>query len=170
MPRRPIQSLRSFCLVALTGAGLAACFIEPDEPPGWRAACAGDAECPGDGESCIDGLCQYPCTTATFADDCPSGGNYTTCFNGVCATMCDPENPGCSEPQSCQTLEIPPEFAELGVQDFSVCGLLCSDARPCPGAEQCFDGVCIDPNGLGGTETGTETGDESGTESETSGG
>lgn len=105
-----------------------------------------------------------PCTAATFEDDCPSSGNYTACFNGVCASACNVDDDACPAPQSCQSIEIPPEFEEFGIESFAVCGIACSDARPCPTGELCIEGACADPGGFTGSGSDS-TGDSSTSES-----
>jgi hypothetical protein len=136
------------------------CFIEPGEPPGFRYDCSSDDECV-EGEKCIASLCQLPCTTATFAEDCPQDGSSLACFNGVCASSCDAEaNPDpCPGATSCMAFDL----SEFGQDDVAICGQSCADADapPCPGAEICLEGVCIDPT-AGDTTAGGESGGTTG--------
>jgi hypothetical protein len=130
------------------------CFIEPGEPPAFRADCSSDGECK-DGEACIASLCQVPCSTATFEEDCGGDGNYVTCFNGVCASTCDAEaesNP-CPGAQECIGFDL----SEFGASDIAICGQSCdaAGAPPCPEGETCLEGVCLD---LSGGDTGTDAG------------
>lgn len=147
------------------GLSLGACFIEPSEPPAFRAACDAASDC-ADGDSCIDGLCQRECTLATFEEDC-EGGNYLLCLNGVCTSLCDPSaDSACPDPQSCLGFELPPETAQsFGASSLNVCGISCDDAtRPCAEGELCFEGICIDPSSsTTGTDAGTDGTGETGT-------
>lgn len=59
-------------------------------------------------QTCMNGLCEYPCDISNGSGDCPSGKGYNFCFNGACATACgyDPErfpdpDATCSDPQDC---------------------------------------------------------------------
>lgn len=57
-------------------------------------------------QTCINGLCEYPCEITAAA--CPAEKGYNLCLNGACATACgqDPErypdpDSTCSSPQRC---------------------------------------------------------------------
>ncbi|MBA3544972.1 MAG: hypothetical protein H0T76_00665 [Nannocystis sp.] len=120
-------------------------------------------------QTCVADLCEYSCTLATFATDCPETEGFQFCLNNVCATICgagDPaeydikDNDGfCTSPQTC----IP--FGEGGVdlgqfgalsgalsQGFSrlpegagLCGTRCDarDAQPCAPGEYCGGALCL---------------------------
>ncbi len=171
-----LSAPRKLALSALFGLFAPACFIEPTAPAAFRADCSAEGDCL-DGESCIAGLCQIPCSLSTFATDCPQDGTYFACFNGVCASSCssDGETDSCPGAQSCIEFDLSglggdgdgdseadSGFgASAGDPSFSVCGQPCDDpgAPPCPGEEVCLQGFCID---LGGDDTG-----DSGTDGET---
>ncbi len=121
-------------LVALTAS---ACYSERLPPTTFRHTCGGDGDC-GDDESCISGLCQVPCTTATSLEDCGApgqGSTYLGCINGVCSSICDPGSTNCPGQQSCATLP--------GEESAGVCMEECS-ADSCPDGEICIEGFCAE--------------------------
>lgn len=153
MPRWTRQL--GLALAALAGVA-AACFVEVGEPPAVRFACGSAADCL-DGEDCIDGLCQTPCTTATFSDDCPS--DAAACINGVCADLCDPTvSDACTAPHECLSLGGGDGGDGFGGQSVGLCGTLCTEGS-CPDGEACFEGYCLttcdpaDPDSCGEGET-----------------
>jgi hypothetical protein len=148
---------RASALIATFALAAAACFIEPSPAGSFRYQCASNDEC-SDGDSCISGLCQRPCTFATASEDCPFDDGYATCFNGACASTCDTADDTCPSPLSCQTFEVPDgvDLSEFGISGFEegvgVCGARCTDDADCPDVESCFEGICVD---LSGGVTGT---------------
>lgn len=166
--------------VVLLGALLAGCFSKPPPPPGFRTTCAEDGEC-ADGEECVQGLCQIPCSSADPDRACPDGAGV--CFNGACSDICLLEDSRCSDPMEC--LEFPVEANEFtGLSEGSgICGILCDESDPstCPEGELCVLGFCVDPGSLStggdsdgpgdgsgtgpdGTGTGSDTGDSGDTD------
>jgi hypothetical protein len=138
MPRLLHFSLAGFLLAALSASG---CYSERLPPPTFRHACGGDADC-GDGESCLSGLCQVPCTMATATEDCGlsmQGGAYLACINGACSSACNLSDDPCPGAQTCT--EIPVLSEQLGA---GLCMEMCSPSDPdsCPDGEACFDGFC----------------------------
>lgn len=140
-------------LALLAGfAGAASCYSDRLPPPTFRYVCDTTADC-NEGESCIDGLCQIPCTLATFADDCPPEGSYSLCFNGVCSHVCELAGGLCAAGQTC----IDPGFDLAGLfgdggggggggsdeeLTLGICGETC-DADSCPMGEACLEGFCF---------------------------
>ncbi len=153
MPRwfRPIG------LALAAAMGLAgACFVELGEPPTVRFACGSAADCL-EGEACIEGLCQPPCTLATFSDACPP--DAAACINGVCASVCDPTvSNACTAPQECLTIDTGSGSGDFGGTSIGLCGTLCTEDS-CPEGEGCFEGFCLttcdaaDPDSCGEGET-----------------
>ncbi len=140
-------------LLAAFSLSASACYSERLPPPTFRHSCGGDGEC-GEGESCVSGLCQVPCTLATSLEDCGQpgqGSSYFGCLNGVCSSLCDPGNDICPGEQSCAT--IPGEDESLGV-----CIAECTEDS-CPDGEICIEGFCAqacdptDPMSCGDGET-----------------
>ena len=126
---------------SLLGGGLLAwgCFIEIPPPPASRYLCDTIEDCT-EGEVCASGLCQVPCTSATFAIDCDQSEGYAACFNGYCAHLCEVENSDCTNPQECLSLGI-----SLNVEGATsgVCGIVCTPDA-CPDGETCAPGgVCL---------------------------
>jgi hypothetical protein len=131
-------------------AGAASCYSDRLPPPTFRHVCNGDNDCI-EGEQCIDGLCQVPCTQATFSDDCPEGGGYAMCFNGVCSHVCQLPGGPCAAGQEC--LDLGFDLAALGGgggglfggsdsdTPLGVCGRPCEDG--CPTGEVCLQGFCV---------------------------
>ena len=39
-------------------------------------------------QSCMSGLCEYPCDIFTYRLDCPSSEGFQFCLNGACASLC----------------------------------------------------------------------------------
>ncbi|MCR9161743.1 MAG: hypothetical protein ACE37F_36225 [Nannocystaceae bacterium] len=120
-------------LLAAFSLGASACYSERLPPPTFRHSCAQDQEC-GDGESCISGLCQVECTLATAADDCGSpgmGSTYFGCLNGVCSSICNPDDDVCPGSQTCATIP--------GAEDFGgACVESCTEGS-CPAGEVCVE-------------------------------
>ena len=135
-------------LAVVFGIGLAAgCYSERATPPTYRYPCSSSDQCPED-ESCIDGLCQIPCTTATFEDDCPQNGSYLACFNGVCAGGCDVAQTRCPGDLECIDLGLDVSGGGFigGGSDatIGVCGRMCEPGTTsCPDGEVCLQGFCV---------------------------
>jgi hypothetical protein len=127
-------------MLLLVGGALAwGCFIEITPPPAARYTCDSDAECDDD-EVCASGLCQVPCTMATFNSDCDQSKGYAACFNGYCAHLCEVEASECTSPQVCLSLGI---SLNLEGATSGVCGIDCG-ASGCPEGEACTaGGVCL---------------------------
>ena len=127
--------IASSCLVAaLVFAG--GCFSERLAPPTFRHTCANEDEC-ADGEACMSGLCQVPCTVASAAMDCPSQPQgYVGCINGACANACE-FGSSCPGEQSCNELPGLTELLEAGV-----CAELC-EPGDCADEEVCVAGFCV---------------------------
>ena len=137
--------------LGLGGAGAGACYSERLPPPTYRYACSSDGDC-DDEEECRDGLCETPCTIATFEDDCGSG--FAFCFNGACSNTCEVDGDVCPGSQECVSL------AEFGIDlgggggspfgggsssELGLCGRMCEGdgAGLCPEGEACFEGFCV---------------------------
>ncbi len=136
----PLTTLRVVVTSLLVGSASSwGCFIEIPPPPASRYLCDTIAEC-ADGEVCASGLCQVPCTTATFTVDCDQSEGYAACFNGYCAHLCEVENSDCTSPQQCISLGV-----SLNVEGVisGVCGVDCA-TNGCPDGETCAPGgVCL---------------------------
>lgn len=202
--------------IAAFALGLVAgCFRQAPLPPDFRYQCESDDDCvtylgddgepllDADGdpykERCINGLCQYPCGGSILDllsqgsdNGCPPNESYT-CFNGLCANLCDASKDPttCSSPQKCLELATLDALVAIdGVDAYleksftiehpGICGLTCEDPDfgGCPDGQICTGGVCIDLSGFGttgttggtggtGTDSGTSTG---GTDTSTTGG
>lgn len=157
-------------LTALTATG---CYSERLSPSYFRNSCGSDGEC-GDGEACVSGLCQVPCTMATATEDCSlsgQGGSYLACINGVCASACNIDDDPCPGEQTCNEIPVLTEQLGAGIcmQECSAdscpdgeicvvgfCATACdpTDANACPEGEACELGVCL-PEEL--AETGGDT-------------
>lgn len=125
---------------ALLASGLATgCFTERLPPPAFRYACGSDTDC-GMGDRCISGLCQTPCSQATFAIACDTRA-HAACFNGTCASLCEiAEGAKCPSPQTCIDVglgALSPESA-----GFGICGTTCT-SDTCPEGESCLEGFCV---------------------------
>ena len=94
------------CMLPLT-----ACFVEPTAPASLRFECESATDCE-DGQQCLSGLCQLPCSTATSSVDCPAEEGYIGCVNGTCANLCQTQDDSCPAPQSC--LELPAGLLDTG--------------------------------------------------------
>lgn len=171
-PRTPWFLTLSTIIISIS------CFLEKELPPTFRFSCEEDAQCANiqdeNGqtmyvERCIDGLCQYPCTTSLLDEfsDCPPNRGLL-CFNGVCSNLCDPsaEPPPCSSPHACQALSIPEgldpmDFTDVDLSAFTsglgVCAIPCDANNPnsCPQGQACLDGVCLTLPNLGGMDGDT---------------
>lgn len=170
------------------GVGATGCFSPPPPPPGFRHSCGSDDQC-GSDETCVQGLCQLPCSSVDPELACPDGGGI--CFNGACSDVCQIDDAHCSAPMEC--IEVPDVgggggFGGAPTEGVGICGSLCDEADPetCPTGEVCILGFCLDPGSLTGGEdsdggsdgdpdAGTTTGDGSpttatGTGTGTSGG
>jgi hypothetical protein len=143
-----MRSLVTSVLAVLAGALLApSCYAERQPPPNFRYKCDSDGDCKS-GQSCMDGLCETPCTVETFADDCPNGELY--CLNGVCSSGCDLEKENaCPEEQQCADLGIDlggggGGFFGGGDADamIGVCMRPCTDTS-CGELSVCIEGFCV---------------------------
>lgn len=165
---RPSKDTPRAALTLLAALVTAGCYGERLPPPTFRFDCDSDKDC-NENESCRDGLCQIPCTSNTFDDDCPSGEGFAMCFNGVCSHLCPTDKDVCPPPQTC--LELSEEAASSsggmggmggGGEDmnYGICGVLCESVDDCPETEICMMGACIpvDDGDTGGDgSTGTDT-------------
>jgi hypothetical protein len=140
---RPLPVL----LAVLAGFAVAsACYSERQPPPTFRYACNSDADC-DNSERCMNSLCQVPCSQATAEDVCTSD-NHLLCFNGACATGCDPEDAdACPTAQQCVNLGIEVSQSGFGgggtTQFLGVCGIACTETS-CPTGEACLEGFCLE--------------------------
>jgi hypothetical protein len=145
--------MRQLTALALAFAVMASigCYAERLAPPAFRFSCDRDADC-REPEACIQGLCQIPCTQATFREDCPSVGSYALCFNGVCSNVCTVGAGHCPEPQECTTFPFDPPSGNGGPggaapppeDPIGICGVACSPGDgTCPEGEQCLQGFCV---------------------------
>jgi hypothetical protein len=142
-----MRPIFSSVLAVLAGAFVAsACYSEREPPPSFRYACDADGDC-ADGQSCIDGLCETPCTAETFAEVCIRG--EALCLNGVCSSTCDLAKDTCPSAQECFDLGIDlggggGGFLSSGSSDTAVgiCIRACS-ADSCADAETCIEGICV---------------------------
>lgn len=122
-----------------------ACYSERQPPPSFRYACDADGDC-ADGQSCIDGLCETPCTVATVADDCVNG--ELVCLNGVCSSGCEVGKNSCPPAQECADLGIDVSgsgsfFGGGGSgAAVGVCMRPCSDDS-CGDLAVCLEGFCV---------------------------
>lgn len=136
--------------LATAAAMTEGCFSERLAPPTFRFACGDDRDCEGP-EKCIDGLCQVPCSQATFAEDCAEGGTFALCLNGVCSSTCAIDEVECPGNQTCLDLGV--DLGQLaggggfggGSSDarIGVCGTPCEGDASCPSGEVCFTGFCV---------------------------
>lgn len=155
--------MRSHLLFLGLAFGLGACFGDTQQPSAYRFDCKSDGDCK-DPEQCIEGLCQIPCTFASFEDDCPAEQNFVSCFNGVCSNLCElDDGAACPGAQSCVEVPFDPGavgggFGGVDVSNLGVCGIKCTDGS-CPDGELCLEGICIP---LEGGETGGTGGDTTG--------
>jgi hypothetical protein len=141
-----MRPLVSSVLAILAGALLApSCYAERQAPPNFRYVCDTDGDCK-DGQSCMDGLCETPCTPDTFAEDCPNG--ELVCLNGVCSSGCDLEKENaCPEPQECADLGIDLGgggglFGSSSDAMVGVCMRPCTD-QSCGELSVCIEGFCV---------------------------
>jgi hypothetical protein len=137
--------------IACAVTASAGCFSDRLPPPTFRYSCSVDDDCT-EPEACIRGLCQIPCTQATFRDDCPSAGSYAACFNGVCSNVCTVGADHCTKPQSC--IELPLDLNGGGggpgggggstADEIGLCGVQCMPGDDvCPTGEVCLQGFCV---------------------------
>ena len=128
------------------------CFVDRAAPSTFRNTCNDDGEC-REGQACIRGLCEIPCTQKTSSEDCPFDDGYAACINGACASLCPlPEEGGkdpCPEPQTCVDLGI--DLGGGGASFFGgggdatptgVCTSPC-EGGDCPDGEVCLEGFCV---------------------------
>lgn len=183
-------------LLAAFSLSASACYSERLPPPTFRHSCGGDNEC-GDGESCVSGLCQIECTLATAAEDCGSlgmGSTFFGCLNGVCSSLCSPDNDVCPGEQSCAPIPGAEDFGGVCVEsctegscpdgevcvivpeeiggDVNFCATACDPADPmsCGEGEICILGVCA-PDDVVETAGEADTADTQGdTDGDTDGG
>lgn len=183
-PRRPAPRLgarieRGIGLGLVFGL-IAGCMTTVAVPPTFRFSCETDEDCavrtieredgedPAPEERCINGLCQYACTSSVLgqvdSDECPSEGNFYGCFNGTCAHTCDLEaDQQCPAPQTCIGFDIPDELLEqfgdipggVDLSNTGICGIKCDDEGDCPEGQLCAEGTCIDLADL--TNTGSDS-------------
>jgi hypothetical protein len=144
---RPLIRLVLACAVTAS----VACFSERLAPPTFRYRCTSDMDC-NEPEACIRGLCQIPCTQATFREDCPSAGSYAACFNGTCSNLCTIGEDHCPDPQTCIDLPIDTSAAGGGgpfggaqpTGPLGICGVECVPGDDvCPEGEACLQGFCV---------------------------
>lgn len=118
-------------------------------------------------QTCIAGLCEFPCTFATVSDACPPSSGFNFCFNGRCANVCgtealdkygfDSTDDYCTAPERCVPIEEgsiePALFSGQGStinvntlpDGAGFCGTRCdeNDAPPCPAGEYCAGALCL---------------------------
>ncbi len=124
-------------------------------------------------QSCVDGLCEYPCELATFQKDCPTTEGFVFCFNGNCANLCgnddatkygfESNDDYCSEPQGCIPIAvegldpavidtlIPRGSGQGGLnldglaEGAGFCGERCdaAGAPACPAGQYCTGALCL---------------------------
>ncbi len=101
-------------------------------------------------QTCMSGLCEYPCDLQTFKLDCPSGQGFQFCFNGACASLCgtddyakykfDSNDDFCASSQTCIPFDEsgldPDVLAPLGVGGGQGQGSFSIDSLP-TGAGMC---------------------------------
>lgn len=116
-------------------------------------------------QSCVAGLCEYPCQLATFQQDCPGTEGFVFCFNGNCANLCGNDDYNtygyasnddfCSAPQSCIPLDpsgIDPTLLDtlipksqsgqgLNLNSLAVGAGFCGERCDAPGAPACPPGL-----------------------------
>jgi hypothetical protein len=128
--------------------GHSGCFQQPAAPPAFRFSCGSADDCEA-GETCLEGLCQVPCTFGNAATTCFEDG-YLTCWNGGCASACPLGDDGaCPGSQTCIDLGLSGSSGGFGGGSSTavgICGTLCT-ADSCPAGEACFEGACLRPCG-----------------------
>lgn len=141
-----MRPIFSSVLAVLAGALVAsACYSEREPPPSFRYACDADGDC-AEGQSCIDGLCETPCTTENFAEVCVR--NELVCLNGVCSSGCDLAKDTCPASQECVDLGI--DLGNGGSSflggssdaEVGVCMRPCTEGS-CADAQVCIEGFCV---------------------------
>ncbi len=143
--------LRAALTFVAFGIGLSAgCYSERLPPPAYRYPCDSDLDC-DQGESCVLGLCEFRCSTATFETDCPSDGSYLACINGLCANGCEVGTDTCPDLTECIDLSAlgisvggsSNPFGGSSNTNVGVCGRMCEvGGDSCPGGEVCILGFC----------------------------
>lgn len=144
---RPIlSSLFAVLVGVLVGS---ACYAERQPPPSFRYTCDGDRDCL-EGQSCIDGLCETPCTQENFEEVCVRGEVY--CLNGVCSSTCEIGGSGCPAAQECLGVEGIDLSGGGGGGffggggnsdvDLGLCLRRCSEGT-CADSDVCVEGVCL---------------------------
>lgn len=137
-----MRSIFSFIVAA---GLLGACYSEREPPPNFRYACDRDGDCV-EGQTCVDGLCETPCTNDNFAEVCTRG--ELVCLNGVCSSGCEVGGASCPGAQECVDLGLDlgggGSFLSSGSSDavIGVCMRECSDSS-CPAGNVCIEGFCV---------------------------
>jgi hypothetical protein len=140
-----MRPIFSSVLAVVVGALLApSCYAEREPPPNFRYSCDSAADC-RDGQSCVEGLCETPCTQDNFEEVCVNG--ELTCLNGVCSSVCDLANDTCPGPQKCADVGIDGGgggglFGGGGDVMVGVCMRPCTNDS-CGELSVCLEGFCV---------------------------